>query len=166
MAFVSALWNGTQHTNAFTRDDAYMAVTWIGYESDTSIVYSLMVEMYPTSNGTEFAFPIIRTDRLTGHSEPLFDSSVTNALIPKSYRHSIRELLFSSAERVVRGCNRSSFFMTTFCDNLPASALEKYDHLCEVFINCGYDVVHTEPTSGSHFWQMTKVGSNAGAEVA
>jgi hypothetical protein len=46
--------------------------------------------------------------------------------------------------------------MTTFCDNLPLPALEKYDRLCDIFIACGYEVQRTEPVPGKHFWQMIR----------
>jgi hypothetical protein len=156
LAFISALWNGTLHINAFVRDEAHVRLIWIGYDMVHPLNYHLMVELYPTEQGTEYAFAMVTEDRMTGHCHPEFDSSKTNALIPKSYRPKIREVLFSQTEQIVRATNFPSFFMTTFCDNLPADALEKYERLCEIFRRCGYSVTYTEPEPGKHFWFMNQ----------
>jgi hypothetical protein len=157
VAYLSAMWNGTQQETAFIREHgAYIATVWVGYDSVLPLTYHLLVEMYPTNDGTEYAFGILQHDRLTQKSDMIFDSSISNAIIPKWHRPKIRDLLIDLTERVVRGCNRDAFFMVTYCDHLPDKALEKYAVLCDVFERCGYNCVQSVPVPGKHFWQMTR----------
>jgi hypothetical protein len=149
--------NGTTHENWFTRDQALVVFIDIGCDSIMSRKFMLMVEVYPTDEGTEFAFAIVEQYYQSLQKRPMFDSSETNSLIPKSFRPAIKRLLLSTTERLITRANHPNFYMTTYCSNLPEVALEKYDRLCEVFSRCGYECVRTEPVQGSYHWQMNRV---------
>lgn len=154
MAFISALWGGTQEKRQFDRANDRLVVVNIGYDDAGPISYDLMVELCDSDFGGEFMFSILHI--FDGEPEAIFDSAIAGQIIPKSYRAKILDLLLNVTEDLVRARNLDSFAMVTFCDNLPSAALEKYDRLCEVFTRCGYTCEHTEPETGKHHWQMNR----------
>ena len=156
MAYFSTLLNGIQTEVWFARDEAKIAFLDIGRDSLLPKKYMLLVEMYPTNDGTEFAFAIVEQYYESISMRPIFDSGEANEIIPKSYRAQILKNLLSITEKLVRQMDAPSFFMVTFVDHLPVKALEKYTTLCDIFEKCGYKITRTEPEPGKHFWFMLR----------
>ena len=131
-------------------------VTSIGFDTQKPFTYYLFAAMYPSQGSVEFVFGIRPRNNLRSSFEPaIFDARDAMALIGKSHKPRISEILIRFTESLMAAAPRG-FFMETFNPYLPTNALPKYERLCDVFIRSGYSVVREQALSGKYVWKMNK----------
>ncbi len=131
------------------------AIFDIGYDPTIPISYQMGVHTYPNGQETEFGFCLIYSDMTGKNSGYTYKSSISNQIISRTERAAIFPLLKYYTAQILIMAKHKSFFMETFEDNLPVTALGKYDVLNHIFQSLGYSVSKVATTIGKHKWVMS-----------
>lgn len=132
-------------------------ITSIGFDTEKPFTYYFFACMYPSQGSVEFVFGIRPRNNLKSTYEPaIFDARDARALTGEAHKSRINEILIRFTESLMVVAP-GVFFMETFNPYLPAKALPKYERLCGVFIQFGYNVVREQTSSEKYVWKMNKI---------
>lgn len=133
-----------------------------GFCSDTDYVYSLFVALSPLAGyadlpGYELIFSIIEGSLDGRHTRAIWDGNDTKTVIVEAeHRSLIRVAMKTAVFSLITAASPPLVSMTTHTAYLPDNALTKFNEICRIFADMGYQAGRADSYHGRHVWMMTR----------
>lgn len=134
----------------------------VGFDDDTGAVYSAFVAFSPLAGhadipGYECVFSVIEASHDQEHVRNCWDGLETQPLIPKPEdRTMVLNAICMAISVLIDEANAGIVSMTTHSPDLPKKALRKFNRICTVFSDKGYEAGKSDSYHGRHIWMMQR----------
>ena len=123
----------------------------VGEDPARGLFYSMSVGLSPLPTNLEYFFNVIEVVN-GGGERSIFDSAEVCRIVDKESRVQILDGLLRATKYLLINEKPKRFIMNTFVADLPEKAMVKYYMLCQLFVDCGYDVTRANSYHGRHQW--------------
>jgi len=133
-----------------------------GFDDETGCVYSIFVALSPLAGhadipGYELIFNIVEAQPDGTHIREYWDGEETKAIIiDREHRRLVRYVLAMLVKPLIDESNANLISMTTHTAGLPRKALHKFNQICSILREGGFQAGPADPYHGHHVWMMVK----------
>lgn len=153
MAFVCTCREDAFNVEVFQRGSASLAVLQIGYDDESSLVFTMAVGFEPLPGGdSEFFFHVVEGDTETDHEHTYWSGRETGFISAREDRRAILDAVLTLTQGLIRSVQPPSVQWYTHDETPPERALVKHFLIANVFDANGYAVRTTDPYHGRWVW--------------